>query len=79
MLEEGEQAVADGEVALAQPPTVAVARPEREHRVQISFQATAILAPRARLQLEPAAGEQDRAQQSAFRRGAKTVSPASMA
>jgi hypothetical protein len=61
--EKGEQAVADGKVALAQPLAVAVARLQREHRVQVPLQAATVFQARARLQLEPPPGQEDGTQQ----------------
>src|SRR4051794_34829264 len=46
VLEEGEQAVADGEVAFAQPLAVAVGRLQREGPIQLPLQATTVLISR---------------------------------
>src|SRR3954471_17990954 len=46
VLEEGEQAVADGEVALAQPLAVAVGRLQREGPIQLPLQATTVFRKR---------------------------------
>src|SRR5918993_2050654 len=59
VLEEGEQAVAHGEVAPAQPLTTAVAWLQGQNPVQLPFQTTAVFPSGAGLERMAATGEHD--------------------